>query len=267
MGLTGGAAAPGHPAAPAHLETLVTGTGGPVTVVAHGLGGSIAQTRPLAGGLAGTRVHYAARGHGASPLGEEPVTYELLRRDLLAVADAVRATRAIGVSMGAGTLLSLMAVQPARLDRAVLFLPGSIDRPRRDEAVRRLGTLAQALEAADRPAVEALVAAEVPTDLPPGPVAAYVKARSAYLLASPGVAALLRTLPLVSPVRQRTLLVAVQTQVLVLAQEGDPLHPAQVARDLVAVLPRARLVVFDRPGAAFRERARLRELVVDFLGD
>lgn len=217
MGLTGGAAAPGHPAAPAHLETLVTGTGGPVTVVAHGLGGSIAQTRPLAGGLPGTRVHYAARGHGASPLGEEPVTYELLRRDLLAVADAVGAT--------------------------------------------------QALEAADRPAIEALVAAEVPADLPPGPVAAYVKARSAYLLASPGVAALLRTLPLVSPVPERTLLVAVQTRVLVLAQEGDPLHPAQVARDLVAVLPRARLVVFDRPGTAFRERARLRELVVDFLGD
>ena len=50
-------------------------------------------------------------------------------------------------------------------------------------------------------------------------------------------------------------------QVLVLAQEDDALHPAQVARDLSALLPRARLVVFDRPGMLLRERTRLRELV------
>jgi hypothetical protein len=34
-----------------------------------------------------------------------------------------------------------------------------------------------------------------------------------------------------------------------------------VARELSAVLPRARLVVFDRPGMALRERTRIRELV------
>ena len=53
---------------------------------------------------------------------------------------------------------------------------------------------------------------------------------------------------------------------LLLAQEGDPLHPAQVARELAAVLPRARLVVFDRPGVVFRERERLRALVREQLG-
>jgi hypothetical protein len=45
------------------------------------------------------------------------------------------------------------------------------------------------------------------------------------------------------------------------------LHPAQVARDLVAVLPKARLVVFDEPGVVLRDRRRLRGLITDFLND
>ncbi|MCW2501004.1 MAG: hypothetical protein JWN87_2680, partial [Frankiales bacterium] len=35
------------------LTTLVTGSGAPVTVVAHGLGASLAETRPLLSGVAG----------------------------------------------------------------------------------------------------------------------------------------------------------------------------------------------------------------------
>ena len=134
----------------------------------------------------------------------------------------------------------------------------------RSDAARRTAALAAALERSDPDAVAACVAAELPGDLG-APGAAYVRARSAFLLASPGVAAVLRALPAQAPVRDRTLLSAVRAEVLVLAQEGDELHPAQLARELVGVLPRARLVVFDRPGAVFRERARLREEVVGFL--
>jgi len=248
----------------ADLEVLVAGSGAPVTVVAHGLGGSIRETRPLAGGVAGTRVFYAARGHGASPLGGAPVTYDLLGRDLAAVADAHGATRALGVSMGAGALLSLLHREPERFARVVLFLPAALDRPRDAAAAERAERLAHALEARDRDAVQALVAAELPPDLP-GPVRAYVRARTDFLLASPGVAAVLRALLESRPVPDRGALAAVTAEVLVLAQEGDALHPAQVARELAAVLPKARLEVFDRPGAAFRERVRLRELVVAFL--
>ena len=67
------------------------------------------------------------------------------------------------------------------------------------------------------------------------------------------------------PVGNRTALSAATAEVLVLAQEGDPLHPAQVARELVGVLPRSRLTVFERPGVVFRERSRLRALLGDFL--
>ena len=239
---------------------LVTGAGDPVTVAAHGLGASVAETRPLLSGVHGRRVFYAARGHaGELP---EPFGYADLAADLLAVADEHGATRALGVSMGAGALLALLAQRPDRFERVVLFLPGAIDRPRTDDAVRRLAALAEALEAGDVAVVERLVRAELPADQQQTP---YVVARTAFLLASPGIAVGVRSLPGHPPVTDRAVLGAVTAQVLLLAQEQDPLHPAQLARDLAAVLPNAQLVVFDRPGVMFRERPRLRSLITGFL--
>ena len=95
---------------------------------------------------------------------------------------------------------------------------------------------------------------------------AYVRARVAHLLASPGLPALLDGLT-EAPVPDPTALGAVTCDVLVLAQEGDPVHPASVARRLAAALPRARLHVFDRPGVLWHDRARFRELVLRHLGD
>jgi pimeloyl-ACP methyl ester carboxylesterase len=132
--------------------------------------------------------------------------------------------------------------------------------------VQRVAALAAALDAGNARAVEALVREELPEDLRPLPaVEAYVRARTAHLLASPGVAVALRTLPHVTPVEDRSRLAAVTAEVLLLAQEGDPLHPAQVARELAAVLPRARMIVFQAPGVVFRERARLRAQISGFL--
>lgn len=248
------------------VEVLVTGLGAPVTLAAHGLGASVAETRPLLGGVTGTRVLYEARGHGGSPLPAGPFDYAALGRDLEQVADAHGATRALGVSMGAGALLSLLARRPDRFERVVLFLPAAIDRPRTDQAVRRLAALAAALDAGDAEAAQRLVLDELPADLREQPaVAAYARTRVSYLLAWPGVPVALRALPGVPPVDDRSRLAAVGADVLLLAQEGDPLHPAQVARELSAVLPRVRLVVFERPGVMFRERSRLRAEVTGFL--
>lgn len=192
----------------------------------------------------------------------------MLGRDLEQVADGCGATRALGVSMGAGALLSLLARAPTRFAKVVLVLPAALDRPRTDDAVRRLGALADALDAGDAAEVERQVREEVPADLRALPgVEAYVRTRAAHLLASPGVAVAVRSLPDVTPVPDASRLAAVSAEVLLLAQEGDPLHPAQVARDLAAVLPKARLVVFDRPGMLLRERARLRALVPPALAE
>ena len=252
----------------APLEVQTTGTGTPVTLAAHGLGASVAETRPLLSGVPGTRVFFAARGHGGSPLPDGPFDYAALADDLRSVADEAGATQALGVSMGAGTLLRLLSGSPERFARVVLFLPAAIDAPRTDAAVRRLEALADALEAGDLAATEREVLLELPPDLREAPVArTYVGTRARFLLASPGAARALRELPAVTPVADRSALAAVTADVLVLAQEGDALHPAQVARELVGVLPKARLVVFDQPGVVFRERARLRSLVSAFLDD
>jgi pimeloyl-ACP methyl ester carboxylesterase len=110
------------------------------------------------------------------------------------------------------------------------------------------------------------VATELPPDLHQR-AAPYLETRAQFLLSSPGIAVGVASLPDATPVDDRAVLGAVTAEALVLGQEGDPLHPAQVARDLAAALPKARLVVFDQPGVLLRERARLRGLITEFLND
>jgi 3-oxoadipate enol-lactonase len=86
------------------LEQLTTGVGQPVTVFGHGLAGDIAGTRPLGSAVAGRRVFFHFRGHGRSDAPPGPWTFGDLATDLRAVADLAGATRALGVSMGAGAL-------------------------------------------------------------------------------------------------------------------------------------------------------------------
>ena len=246
--------------------TLVTGTGAPVTVVAHGLGASLAETRPLAGGVAGTRVFSPAIGHGATPLGDLPVDYALLAADLAAVLDAHGATQLLGVSMGAAAALRLLTTNPHRLQRAVLLLPPTLDglaSPRPRAAALRL---ADAIESADAAVIEAELTGDLPADLRDLPAARhYVASRARFLAGSPGVAGVLRGLAGSVAVPDLSALRAVGADVLVVGQEGDPLHPARAARELAATLPRARLVVFDEPGMALRHAPRLRALVGGFL--
>ena len=86
----------------------VVGEGSPVTVFAHGLGGSSAETRPLASRTGGTRVLLDFRGHGTSDPLVDGWDYDLLAEDLLAVADATGAswlpsrTRRSGPSSSSG---------------------------------------------------------------------------------------------------------------------------------------------------------------------
>lgn len=239
------------------MTVLVTGHGPPVTLVAHGLGATIAETRALVGGVPGTKVLPEARGHGGAAPPHRP-GYAELAADLLAVADDHAASQALGVSMGAHALLRLLSAQPDRFDRLVLFLPAALDRP-----VRRTPALAAALATGDRGAVLSVVRDELGASTPAA--VAYAEARATALLAMPALPALLSALAEDAPVPDRAALGAVTAHVLVIGQEGDPLHPAQVARELAAALPRSRLVVFGRPGAVFHERARFRSLVVGHL--
>lgn len=230
---------------------------------AHGLGASIAETRLLASGVPGTRVFFASRGHPptTSPAGTR-LGYPELAGDLDAVARRCGARRAVGVSLGAATLLTLLAREPDRFERVVLFLPAVLDRVRADAGTALLGELAAAIEDGDPAGVAAVLAAQLP-DLPG--VADYIEDRSAQLAGSPVAQVLRAVLPAV-PVADRAELNRVRAPVLVIGQEGDPVHPAGVARAVAAALPAARLELFDQGAALWRSRARLRVLISAFLG-
>jgi 3-oxoadipate enol-lactonase len=248
------------------LECLVAGHGDPVTVFAHGLGQGIAETRPMGSGVAGRKVYFHFRGHGRSSAPGGLWTYADLVRDLRAVADLTGATRALGVSLGAGALAGLVADNPGRFERLVFFLPSTLDTPR-PAAHQRVDALLAAAQAQDTSALAEAVLPEVPPTVRGTPAGwAYVRQRIEYL-AHFGLGAGLAGLPDAVPVADPATLRSVAVPALVIGCRGDDLHPVEVARALAAALPDARLHVYDRPGVLWHDRADLRERVASFLND
>jgi 3-oxoadipate enol-lactonase len=247
------------------LECLATGSGRPVTVFAHGLAGGIAETRPLGSGVHGRRIFFQFRGHGRSASPPGRWTYLDLARDLRAVADLYGATRALGVSLGAGALCRLLADNPNRFDRAVFFLPAVLDQPRPTRSTERLADLLAALDSGDATEVAEVVAQEVPAQLRNTPaVWAYLRQRIEQLMRD-GLAEGLTELPGPAAITDRAALGEVTAPALVIACRGDDVHPVEVAEQLAAALPNATLHVYDRPGVVWTERADLRERVAGFL--
>lgn len=250
------------------LERLVTGAGNPVTVFVHGLAQSISDTRPFGSGVAGSRVFLHLRGHGRSvaPPADQPGawTFDGLADDVVAVADEETATRALGVSLGAGALLALACRRPARFERLVLALPAAVDRPRPPEQVAAAAALADAVDAADQAQIARLLL-ELQPPAARGRMDVKVWARRhADALARTAVSRALRTLPGQHPVSAADELRAVAVPVLVLAQRDDPTHPVAVAEQLAQALPDAELQVSDVPWV-WGARDRLRDAVASFL--
>jgi pimeloyl-ACP methyl ester carboxylesterase len=233
-------------------HVVVLGDGGPVTVFAHGLGGSVAETRPLATRAPGTRVLLDFHGHGQSDGLESGWDYDLLADDLLAVADAFGATRAVGLSLGAGALLRALSRDPARFERLAFVLPAAIDGTRRDSSTDRLQRLGAAIEASDADAAAALLLAELPSVVRERRgVELLVRRRAATLVTRPAPAPAGDDRPL----PDRSLLATLVVPSLVMSQEDDPLHPLDLARELHAALPSSELAVLP-PGGVFWTAAR-----------
>ena len=246
---------------------LAGGHAPPATLFLHGLAGSIEDTRPLASGVPGRKVFAHLPGHGGST-GPDPLGYDTLAAAALAVADHEHATAALGVSLGAATLLRVLSRTPDRFERVVLYLPAVADVPRAPEAVAPHRDLADRLAAADAAGVADALVRTQPLAVRDEPIALEWAARRAKeLIVQDGDPR--RWLPLASAVpldgaglrRLRD----VRIPVLVGAQEGDPAHPVQTARRVAAALPTARLEVFDAAGALWGHRAELRALIAEFL--
>jgi hypothetical protein len=231
----------------AGVHATLLGAGAPVTVLAHGIGGSVAETRPLAAKLAGTRVLLEFRGHGRSDALPGGWDYDLLADDLLAVAAATGATRAVGLSLGAGALLRALSRAPSRFERLAFVLPAAIDATRADGATLRLTRLGAAIDRGDVDGVTGLLLEEVPPAARSRRgIALLLRRRAVQLVERPSPQPLHDDRPL----HDRAVLQAVAAPALVVGQAGDPLHRLDVAAELAALLPGAELLALP-PGGVF----------------
>ncbi len=247
------------------IECLVRGSGAPTTVFAHGLAGSIDETRTFGSGVDGTRVFFHFRGHGATVGGDSPWHYEAVAAELRAVTATVGATRALGVSLGSGAVLRAAVSAPSLFDRLVLVLPAAIDQPRTDPAVARLHHQAELIERRDLTGLAAALVAELPASVRGRPDVRLWATRQARRLSATSVARALRELPSQHPLDSRDGLAAVRCPVLLIGQEDDSAHPAAVARELAELLPSAEVAIFAGGGLVWSHRAELRSLVRGFL--
>lgn len=247
------------------IEVLVTGSGAPTTLFAHGLAGSIDETRPFGSGVAGSRVFFHFRGHGATAGPETPWTYAALEAELLAVRAEFGARRGLGVSLGAGALLLAAAHFPQLFERCVFVLPATIDQPRRDEAITRLEAMADLVDQHDLAGLAAALVDEQPAKMRQRRDVHLWASRQARRLSATSVARAMRELPAQYPLEDRSTLRAVTCPVLVIGQQADAAHPSQVARELAEALPNAHVEVFPAGGVVWTHRARLRGLVSSFL--
>ena len=240
------------------------GSGGPVTLFAHGLGGSAAETRPLASRVPGTRVLLSFRGHGDS--GDLPGgwDYDVLADDLRAVADRSGAECAVGLSLGAGALMRVLTDEPDRFARVAFVLPAAIDATRADGATLRLEALGDAIDAGDTDAVHEILLSEVPAEVRDRRgVSTLVRRRAVQLSSRPAP----RPLRDDRPLHDRSVLADVDVPALVVGQAGDPLHRLDVAQELAEALPQGRLLPLGEGGVFWSATRETQDALAAHLGD
>lgn len=230
------------------LWVEIAGRGTPVTVIAHGLSSSSADIAGMAGGMEGTRVLFDFRGHGNSESPASGYDQAAMARDLTFVVARYAATHAVGVSMGAAAILGLMCENPHAFTAAALLIPAWIDGPSPDESAN--AHLASTLEREGRESVakEVLSSGAVRDLISRNPVWEARILGQISRMNSRGMVRALREYPGGGPpVADPDALGLVRAPVLVLAHEGDPGHPAGVARRLGALLPNTAVRISTAP--------------------
>jgi pimeloyl-ACP methyl ester carboxylesterase len=213
-------------------------------------------------------VRFDFRGHGRSSV-PDPGAFRFVdfARDLDAVATAYGATRAIGTSLGAGAITNLVAREPERFDKLVLLLPAALDVRLADHSW--FDRIAELLETLDRDeAIETILAEG-------GREGAYAEApwlRELDLLLwqdmNPvGVARAIREVVRDVAVPDQEALRAVEAPTLIIARAGDAIHPVELARILVMLMPNARMVLLANERELLEAIPSLVEQVRAFLAE
>ena len=244
------------------VEYTVLGSGAPVTLFAHGLGGGRSETRPLAAKAPGTRVLLSFRGHGGSDALVDGWDYDVLADDLRAVADHVEATACVGLSLGGGALLRVLRDDPQRFDRLAFVLPAALDSTRADGATLRLRSLGHAIDRGDAEEATELLMAEVPPALRERRgVRLLLARRAADLVQRPAPVPRREDRPL----SDRSVLSRITAPTLIIGQAGDPLHPLALAEELAGLLPHARLLSLPEGGVFWTEAARAQAALAEHM--
>lgn len=247
-----------------------TGTGTPV-LWGHGLTSSMAAEAAMGMGVAdlpGDRyrlIRYDARGHGESGATADPADYAYpsLAADQLALADALGLDRFVsgGMSMGTGTALHVAVTAPDRVQALVLGIPPTAWEGRR----ARGATYQDRGRVIREEGLAAFVDGAMAEPLAPifEPFADLVRdgIRARYEGYDPAVLAPLLNGVGGSDLPEPDAIAALRMPVLVLAWQGDPVHPEATAERLAELLPQAELVT----AAALREVFTWSARVVEFL--
>ncbi|MGX5681141.1 alpha/beta fold hydrolase [Schumannella luteola] len=241
---------------------------GPAVVAAHGLtsssaadaAGGVFDWSPIAAG--GRRlVRYDARGHGRSTGRPVPAdyTWERLADDLLALLDVVspnEAVDAIGVSMGAGTILHAVIKRPERFRRLALVIPPTAWETRAAQSAnyRQVATVMR------EHGVEAVTAAAA--SLPPLPI---LDAGGWTLPPSEideTIAAEVMLGAADADFPSPDAVAGIQQPVLLRPWVGDPGHPVSTSQRLHGLLPNSTLEIQRTPD----DLRALGGRILDFFG-
>jgi pimeloyl-ACP methyl ester carboxylesterase len=247
------------------IECLVTGSGHPVTLFAHGFAGSIEETRPFGSGVLGSRVFFSFRAHGLTPSVDLPWTYAGLTAELSSVRTVYGATRALGVSLGAGALLRAAVDDPGAFERLVVVLPPALDEPRRGRALERVKAMARSAAVHDVDGLTGLLLAEQPADVRTRRAVQMWARLQAERLCSGNLRDVIEQIPALFPLDDRSSLASVTCPVLVVGQHDDEAHPSRLVHEIAEVLPDAQTEIFSAGGVLWTHRAALRSLVSTFL--
>lgn len=213
-----------------------------VVLFQHGLGGDDGQVARHWPATTAQRVTRNSRGHGGAALGtERPFSLAMFADDALAAVQAPLFV-AVGISMGAAIALRLACLHPARVAGLVLIRPawGFDPAPANMAPVRDIAGLLRRMPPAKARAAFAAspmgqrLAQEAPDNL--ASLLAYCDRPDATEFATV-LADIAADGPGITP-RDAA---ALRLPCLILANDGDLIHPLATAGQLAAAIPGARL--------------------------
>ena len=251
---------------------------GPLAIFGHGLLGSIEQIDETVPGIDALfrqvqLLAYDARGHGQSEGPTEPAgyTWESLGQDMVALADHAGAETAVfgGASMGAATSLWVALERPERVRGLVLVMPPplgyeSVRAEQEQQALKMLDLLS---------AMVTQFGLEATVDmasqfLSGGSSAEEAATRREWLLRQNPLALTCAVRGLLqSPFHDPECYRQIAAPTLIIAHEGDGLHPVRSAKLLEEMIPGSRLVVAPAAGYWREHPNEFLGAVNEFLGD